>query len=354
MNAVPAKLSFTLALLLLLSTATFAQPDIRHGDGSPLQSVYCYDNNDIQLLGIPSGGTFSGCGVFPRNGKWYFNPAITGGAYGGVSCSLKYSLGNYSTEKTILIHNRIQVFVNDDGIICGDTFWLHGDMLPVGDYGWNWTGPGILNPGGKNTLAVLPAGSRGAYVFHVWHNVVGCERTDTVVIETREKLDFRFNVSDTVVTSGTQIILETRANRGYRVTGWKPAALFPDQAALQQSVTIDTPTTFSAIAESDDGCIDSTRIRVTAWAAGISRTEAGRQTIIYPNPAGSSLHISHSAPGVVVQICDLTGKTILLHQVSAADETLDIRTLRPGIYLVYLPGRNDHLQAPLRLIKSAE
>ncbi len=346
-----------LLLLLFIPAVTYAQPtDIRHADGSPLESLYCRYDENIQIEGVPAGGTFSGCGVFQQGGNWYFNPVVAaGGASGGAFCSLMYTTGTGSITRNIQIYNEIVVYVIDDAIVCGDSFYLYGDMGPVGPYTWHWTGPGIIIDSLlKGTYAILPPGSRGTYVFYTKNTYNGCEASDSVVIETRERLDFRFTAGDTIYhTSGLPVLLETRANRGYSIVSWEPAALFPDQTALQQSVAVDTPVRITATAVSEDSCTDITRIQVLVLPAGVSQGIAHEQIQLYPNPAVNEMHIRSSQP-IIVYIRDVTGKEVLHHRMQAAGEVINIRSLLPGMYLVYLSDRQGNLLPPQRLVKMAE
>lgn len=346
-----------LSFLLLTPAVTYAQPtDIRHADGSPLQSPYCRYDENIQIEGVPAGGTFSGCGVFQQGSDWFFNPVVAAsGDPDPVACSLTYTTGGGSISRNLVVYQDMYIYISDDAVVCGDTFLLYGNSRVVGAYEPRWTGPGlILNPDYFGTYAVLPVGSRGTYIFHAKNLNNGCEASDSVVIETRERLDFRFTAGDTIYhTSGLPVLLETRANRGYRIVSWEPADLFPDQTALQQSIVVDTPVRITATAVSDDSCTDVSRIQVLVWPVGISQQAAHEQIQLYPNPAGSKVNLRCPEPGMV-QVRDLTGKTVLQHRMTAGSETLDIRELTPGVYLVCLSDEQGRTLPPRRLVKTAE
>ncbi len=342
-------------LILFVSAAVYAQPtDIRHADGSPLSSPYCHYDENIQIEGVPAGGTFSGCGVFQQGGDWFFNPAVVaGGSSSMASCSLTYTTGGGSISRNLFVYHDMGIYMSNDAVVCGDTFFLYGNSRVVGAYELNWTGPGtILTPDSYGTYVVLPVGSRGTYVFHAKNLYTGCEASDSVVIETRERLDFRFTGGDTIyTTAGLPALLETRANRGYRITRWSPADLFPDQTALQQSVVIDSPVRITATAVSeDDSCADVSRIQVMVWPAGISQEVVFGQMEIYPNPAVQAIHVRNPETGVV-QIRDLSGRTILQYHTTEKHTALDIRSLSPGIYLVCLTDRKGEVLSVRRLVK---
>ena len=69
------------------------------------------------------------------------------------------------------------------------------------------------------------------------------------------------------VLSGTQVTLNSSGNFAYTVNAWLPADDFSDQSALTQTLTVhDTDTSFSVIARSGQGCMDTASLHVNVDA----------------------------------------------------------------------------------------
>jgi hypothetical protein len=60
---------------------------------------------------------------------------------------------------------------------------------------------------------------------------------------------------------------------------------------------------------------------------------AGRRVAAYPNPAGDRLHVEAPA-GAAVELFDGSGRLRLRRRQANDRESLDVRFLPPGLYLV--------------------
>ena len=66
------------------------------------------------------------------------------------------------------------------------------------------------------------------------------------------------------VLAGTNTTLTTSANFTYSVLSWSPSIFFTDQTALTQNIVVkDTSKSFTVIAQSIDGCLDTASLFVT-------------------------------------------------------------------------------------------
>ena len=91
----------------------------------------------------------------------------------------------------------------------------------------------------------------------------GCADTASLTVQV---VDFAISLtaSPDPVTAGFPVNLATNSTQSYQVLSWLPESQFPDQTALSQSFTIiDTSKTYSVIAESANGCIDTASVTVT-------------------------------------------------------------------------------------------
>jgi gliding motility-associated-like protein len=120
----------------------------------------------------------------------------------------------------------------------------------------NWLGYGM-----QSSIVVSPA-TATTYTVTA-QTAAGC--TDTVSL-TVQVVDFSLSLaaSPDPVTAGFPVNLVTNSTQSYQVLSWLPESQFPDQTALSQTFTIiDTSKTYSVIAQSANGCIDTASVTVT-------------------------------------------------------------------------------------------
>jgi len=182
MNAIP-RLLF-LCLSVFYAAAASGQTTITNGDGTPLTTVWCWEDTLHPIAGQPVGGIFTGCGVISDNGSWYFNPSIAGGAAGGSNCVLTYTPpgGGSEAQATMSIKQKITVTVFNDSIItCDGFFYLTGDELPVGDYKRYWSpGANLDDSTKKNTGGTTNVTQ--SYVYTCYNTSNQCTGKDTVTV----------------------------------------------------------------------------------------------------------------------------------------------------------------------------
>ena len=92
-------------------------------------------------------------------------------------------------------------------------------------------------------------------------NIEGCSDTATKTITIRG-LDMHIAADRQLVNMGEWIHLQTAASEPYSVIAWEPAHLFPDQAAIRQTVVMDTTQTFVVTGRSAYGCIGKASVQV--------------------------------------------------------------------------------------------
>jgi gliding motility-associated-like protein len=91
----------------------------------------------------------------------------------------------------------------------------------------------------------------------------GCKDTATVDIAVKPfKINLKANPDP--VLAGTSTTLTTDGNFNYQILSWSPDVFFADQTALTQTIVVkDTSKSFTVIAKSDDGCMDTATLYVT-------------------------------------------------------------------------------------------
>jgi gliding motility-associated-like protein len=85
----------------------------------------------------------------------------------------------------------------------------------------------------------------------------GCKDTATVDVAVNPFV-IHLKANPDPVLAGTNTTLTTDGNFTYSVLSWSPEVFFTDQNALTQTIMVkDTSKSFTVIAKSDDGCLDT-------------------------------------------------------------------------------------------------
>jgi hypothetical protein len=71
--------------------------------------------------------------------------------------------------------------------------------------------------------------------------------------------------------------------------------------------------------------------------------------VFFPNPVSNELNISNIHDKTIISIYDLTGKLLLSRKSGFDLETIDVRFLNNGIYLIRVNGKNT--LSTLKMIK---
>ena len=101
-------------------------------------------------------------------------------------------------------------------------------------------------------------------------------------------------------------------------------------------------------------CVDTTEQLVNLYPANIGNVTSNPVFSLYPNPARNSVQLIQSIPAGVeltIRITDNLGKLIYSQKTSSSGPvSLDISTLKNGVYFVSVTGESGHT-AHLRLLK---
>lgn len=185
--------------LLTFSTASRAQT-IQDANGGPLKTKWCDVDSNYQIVGMPAGGTFSGCGVFQQGGNWYFNPSVasTGITVFPTQCTLTYTTASGAASQNMLIYKPVVPNVGADQITCdGDTFSLSVTTLYAGAYNYNWTpSAGLFSPTSQTTKGAISGTT--TYVVSAQDVTSGCMGYDTVTITNKQPHPQMALATDTV------------------------------------------------------------------------------------------------------------------------------------------------------------
>lgn len=156
---------------------------------------------------------------------------------------------------TVKINSKPAISVNSDGTdICEGSPVALSASSPGNSVEW-------LNIGAGNNVTMTPLVTT-TYTA-VATSAAGCTDTAGITIDVR-KFEVTLTASPDPVLAGNRIQLNTSGNFDYNIISWMPENFFTDQSANSQSIIVaDTSKTFSIIARSDKGCLDTAYAKVT-------------------------------------------------------------------------------------------
>jgi len=155
----------------------------------------------------------------------------------------------------VTINNKPAITVSSDGTdICkGSSVTL--TALSAGN-SIEW-----LNVGSGNNVIVNPLVT--TTYTGIATSPAGCADTSTITVEVK-KFAVELTASPDPLLAGNTVVLNSSANFSYDIISWMPENLFVDQSATSQTFIIsDTSKTFSIIARSNEGCLDTAYTTVT-------------------------------------------------------------------------------------------
>lgn len=150
----------------------------------------------------------------------------------------------------------------------------------------------------------------------------------------------------TQVNSLTVTLTDTTFRTARR--DWKFAGVIADELNGTKSITKTFPTAgtkqVSMIVTDSNGCIEQASSSVVLFNVGLEETKSTPSLSVYPNPASSELTIDFKGEEgpVVAVIMDAQGRLLKRVEWKEAERKLDIHTLTPGLYLLYLTQSNNH------------
>jgi gliding motility-associated-like protein len=185
------------------------------------------------------------------------NPASvgTGGNYfiRGIDLSTGCASGIKPVVVTIFTKPTISASASDTDICKGTMITLTASS-PGNTIDWLGVGTG-------NVVTVTPTDSITYLAVATTAN--GCMDTASVNIAVKPFI-LTLTANPDPVLAGTNTTLTTSGNFTYNVLSWSPAIFFTNQTALTQNIVVkDTSKSFTVIAQSIDGCLDTATLFVT-------------------------------------------------------------------------------------------
>jgi len=248
-----------LLLVMMCGINGYAQI-IRNADGTPLSTTYCFQDKNVELVGTPAGGTFQGCGVSNRNGRWIFNPrtASEGTTVFPMQCMIQYSVNGATANVPVTIAKPVVISPPlEDSFTCNGNIFLHASTLYAGAYQYAWSPAALLlTPHQENTPGFIDATQ--TFVVTATDMASGCKGSDTVTI-----------IKDTVpvvtVSPDTTILPRTSAQMhasGAYTYNWSPAGGLNNPRSADPMASPRENTTYTVTGRSLYGCYNSASVTV--------------------------------------------------------------------------------------------
>lgn len=125
---------------------------------------------------------------------------------------------------------------------------------------WQWHfGDGQISNEKQAQNIYYNAGQYTAYFTAT--NIEGCSDTVRQLIEVKE-LDIKLYADKQLINFREQVRINSASPEPYTVIDWAPYELFPNQHARWQSVALDSTTSITIRAASDEGCIGEASVTV--------------------------------------------------------------------------------------------
>lgn len=100
-------------------------------------------------------------------------------------------------------------------------------------------------------------------LVRMYTNQWGCDSLLRTVNVHVEHFELSLSAEPAAIIKGEQVRLSTEGNITYTVLSWHPQSWFPDQHSLIQHIQPDHDETYTVIARSNLGCMDTAEVKVT-------------------------------------------------------------------------------------------
>ncbi|RQO30098.1 hypothetical protein DBR32_10960 [Taibaiella sp. KBW10] len=249
--------------LLWVSTIGYGQTlTITNADGSAIIGRYCYADTDYQLSGQPAGGTFSGCGIMLKEGRWYFNPvkAAQGVTVFPYQCVLVYTVNGQSISRSMLVQKPVVVSpALQDTATCDGSFTVEAKLLYAGAYNYSWS-PANLLERSDTSLASGHIDQTQQFIFTAQDVSSGCWGSDSLRVRLSPKPVLRISPEDTTITARQPVYYKAEGALYYL---WTDASWLSDKLIGNPVAYPQESVQYTLIGINEYGCRDTATARVT-------------------------------------------------------------------------------------------
>lgn len=249
---------------MLFSGTVLAQGSvaITNADGSALTTRYCHQDVEVQLLGSPAGGTFSGCSMRFENGQWLFNPALAtqGVTVFPMQCAVVYTAPHgQSVSRNILVQKPVVIDppLQDIGL-CVDTFQLQVAMLYAGayDYAWNPAAP-LERPDTSTTKGTVQQTT--LFRVRATDRTSGCVGEDSILVTRHPMPQLSVDPASALINSRGAVQLNATGADHYV---WSPNEGLNDPAIAAPIAQPRQPTTYRVVGYNEFECTDTAYVPI--------------------------------------------------------------------------------------------
>ena len=256
--------SVLIALLLLYCKLCLGQNavSISLEDGTEVPSRFCYADVSYSLVGAPAGGTFTGCGVVLKEGKWIFNPltATQGITVFPYQCVLSYTVNGQTIQKAILVQKPLTILPDkSDSATCDGSFKLWVDMLYAGAYDYHWQPAAALEKPDSNFSMGYIAQTQD-FVLQVIDRSTGCTGSDTITVRRRPQPDMTVSPADTTVVARTPVHYQLSGAAEY---WWHQSPWISNTRSAQAVAYPQASVQYTIIGKNEYGCLDTVYAHIT-------------------------------------------------------------------------------------------
>jgi gliding motility-associated-like protein len=254
------KLSIAFFAMLLFADVATAQT-ITNGDGSALTTKYCYVDQDFEIKGQPTGGTFNGCGVKLQNGQWIFNPVI---ATAGVTvfpfqCAVNYTMNNHTISRTILIQKPVKINPPlQETQTCDGKFTLAAYTLYAGAYDYRWEPAAFLDkPDTSVTSGFI--NQTATFVITATDLSSGCTGSDQITVNKRPIPVVTVAPEEKTIKSREQVQLVASGAGNYY---WPGSRWLNNDKIGSPIASPMSPITYMVVGVNEYGCADTAEVTI--------------------------------------------------------------------------------------------
>lgn len=348
-------IQFTIAVscIFLIATGTSSAQDITNADGSPFETAYCNIDSNYEIVGIPAGGTFTGCGVTKKSGKWYFNPVVAdaGKNVYPYQCKINYTdPGNNVISKLVTIHAPLRFLIIADTVSCG-YLELHGGTTIAGAVKFRWTPQtGLITPDSMFTYGFINSTTTFTLTANDLNS--GCVDSTKRTVRYQPKLidlNLKLVPDKYLINQGDSVILSTSADYSYNIIKW---SLYGGSYSSNKKlrVVLHKTTTISVQAKDTLGCIDTASVQIAAFPTSVNTLGQSENISIYPNPVKDVINID-AAITVDATITTIDGR-IVLKQRNA--KQVNIAHLAAGTYIIQVMDKQGNVLRREQVVKVAQ
>lgn len=252
---------FTLCCLLFLSNG-YAQINITNADGSLITTRYCYANQNTQIIGTPTGGSFSGCGMSLQNGQWVFNPvqATQGVTVFPYSCPITYTASNgQSTTRNFLVQKPVVIDPPLQGFgTCIDSVRIEATMLYAGAYDFEWIPSSPLSrPDTSLTDAFVTQTT--TFYLTATDKVGGCKGKDSITIIRYPVPQLSVNPEQAGMYARQSVQLQAEGATYYE---WFPKQWLSHAGIANPVASPKAPIEYTVVGYNEFECTDTAKVRI--------------------------------------------------------------------------------------------